>query len=1546
MYADVSFSAQSGPTLVSVRPRAMSTEACLTLWLWPRTRGQMMLMCLMTAAVQLLCSHASRQPLKVLPEAQQWLGSRSACRPDCAKFFWKSTSAMKDSPEDLYLLAWHTFADRRMALRNTSSLMERRRTFRTYRTSWRWATTGTFCGEFGTYLVPPRASSSNSGSSSWHQTLSRDRPTTTRRLRASQEGEHLDRYSWSRHQLLQGLAHLIKLGRSGPKAGASMGKAARQCTYIVLALPRNPVQYAHAGEARVGERFGQVPPEVLSTRDPHDLPNTKFYGPNLVNVSSQATGFPGKSCSTVVNQFSQFSHTNKQPDSHPNIWPTKGWSTLRWPSLSTEMLRHTVSDLLLQWGCLLCLSLALLCTQYRDAERRWRWHTVRVIPGAYRRRRIRAAQSELPLPQCKRTLSLHAPPVIDPDPKPSLSRKPYAVDKPALTLRYSSPHTYAARFFWVLLLGWFILPCGSTRTRPLVECPHVPKERATTAPNVRAYGQLAQQLTPARKPSFKRAQLRVLRDGTTRYRGREHNAQSLAMRYIGQYCPRPRPLPSEQGPSLRLVSWNAGGLHSSRYQELLCWMERQTERPIHAMCIQETHWASWAEYSNSRWAFVHSGSGSSSGGILFIICRRTFELADIKCNEIIPGRALHVRLPGSPGSPAADLLGIYQHSWNPAQKSLKGDSAQKTKELLQRREQVWTLLRTWPASVPRRNSLIILGDCNATLKPLPPHVGQGVASHQGDPHPDQGSFQQCIVQAGLTAVNTWGKHGRQSGTFIQMSCKPVQIDYVFVRAPFQPQRMQAKALHDCDLVPPTGMRHVPISCHIPFPTLQVKQAPPSTLSAKSVRQQLDRQPELAEQFRQAFATEVARSTGAVHCIDKVMRKAWDMTLRAVPKPPACEPKIVPQDLTPTIKSFWQCKQVLRKSLAAVGAYSAPVVWNFSQASASAVVAAFPQSIARLRSLFRCWVNSVGFASQDRFFKKKARERKQQLVNSLIEQADRAEKGGISQLQTLAKQMRPKTVRRTVHFRSDAGVLLSPEEEIAKLVTFFSELYQSHTCVARAHNLQHPLHITESEVAAALRHMSSCKALPRGHVPAALWKVSQAEVIPLLCRSYNEALKAGLINFPAHWHRTFLVLIPKQGKSPTRPESLRPIALLPAEAKLLARIAAERLKPVVQEALLHLPQFSYSASRQTADCIDRVISHCYRTREIIRQHQRTVFTTFEGRPRVPLAGGTQLSLDLSRAYDMLPRECLESSLALIGVPRDLIVLILYIHNNALVVLEKHGVSDEVRLGRGIRQGCGLSPLLWLTFTISLHKQLGTFLSQNAISGYADDYHVQWDIRKGSDFRVACNQVHRILEVLTAYGMKVSRDKTAIILALRGKEAAQLVKTHTIRKRGGRFLCLRRPDGDTLLPIRTEHTYLGVKIGYGLYERDTANHRLQQSWIAFHRLRLYLKHKSVPLRKRVLLWQSSVWSIVRYGIVAVGLDEVSAAKILSQTMRQLRMVARSPSHVTKESNTELLQRLGLKHPIAMLLDHCVKRVDASREALGHLQPPQVQHTGGPC
>ncbi|OLP91880.1 hypothetical protein AK812_SmicGene26361 [Symbiodinium microadriaticum] len=119
---------------------------------------------------------------------------------------------------------------------------------------------------------------------------------------------------------------------------------------------------------------------------------------------------------------------------------------------------------------------------------------------------------------------------------------------------------------------------------------------------------------------------------------------------------------------------------------------------------------------------------------------------------------------------------------------------------------------------------------------------------------------------------------------------------------------------------------------------------------------------------------------------------------------------------------------------------------------------------------------------------------------------------------------------------------------------------------------------------------------------------------------------------------------------------------------------------------------------------------------------------------PLPGGMTLSLDLSKAYDRLPSDCLLAALQNMSTPPDLIAAIMYIHDNAKLVLQRHDLMDEAPLGQGIR--------------------LNQLVPPQALTGYADDFLVNWTFQHPRDFTNACVQNVASLDSVspTAYAVE--------------------------------------------------------------------------------------------------------------------------------------------------------------------------------------------------
>ena len=80
----------------------------------------------------------------------------------------------------------------------------------------------------------------------------------------------------------------------------------------------------------------------------------------------------------------------------------------------------------------------------------------------------------------------------------------------------------------------------------------------------------------------------------------------------------------------------------------------------------------------------------------------------------------------------------------------------------------------------------------------------------------------------------------------------------------------------------------------------------------------------------------------------------------------------------------------------------------------------------------------------------------------------------------------------------------------------------------------------------------------------------------------------------------------------------------------------------------------------------------------------------------------------------------------------------------------------------------------------------------------------------------------------------------------------------------------------------------------------------------------------------IWQVCVQTSQTYGLVAVGITEAGLKKLHIQTMKHARAFAKSPRHITRESDEELLGRLGVRRPQEMLLkqlDGMIQRHGAS-------------------
>ena len=243
------------------------------------------------------------------------------------------------------------------------------------------------------------------------------------------------------------------------------------------------------------------------------------------------------------------------------------------------------------------------------------------------------------------------------------------------------------------------------------------------APNIHGIGK-AESLGTSRpqqalKRSLLRAQRRARREGWAFYRGNLLSLKDLG----GLHDPVPRrdlqrPKPIHTAPSkchrrVSMMSWNAGGLTSPHYQELLVWL---TSQCVDIAVIQGTRWRGERTWRARGYSFIQSGADEETPNVhcalLVCVSDRFCKFDNIAFAVVHPGRLLHVRCKMEHNS--LDLINFYQFPTSCTQTRTNPIVA---------RGQLWSQLDALLHTIARRNLLVLAGGFNC---PLSKHAQQSV----------------------------------------------------------------------------------------------------------------------------------------------------------------------------------------------------------------------------------------------------------------------------------------------------------------------------------------------------------------------------------------------------------------------------------------------------------------------------------------------------------------------------------------------------------------------------------------------------------------------------------------------------------------------------------------------------------------------------------------------------------------------------------------------------------------------------------------------------
>eukprot|EP00253_Pinus_taeda_P007130 PITA_07130 len=177
--------------------------------------------------------------------------------------------------------------------------------------------------------------------------------------------------------------------------------------------------------------------------------------------------------------------------------------------------------------------------------------------------------------------------------------------------------------------------------------------------------------------------------------------------------------------------------------------------------------------------------------------------------------------------------------------------------------------------------------------------------------------------------------------------------------------------------------------------------------------------------------------------------------------------------------------------------------------------------------------------------------------------------------------------------------------------------------------------------------------------------------------------------------TFIALIPKEEYSIT-PDKYRPIALCNVIYKVVSKVIANRLKPLLPM-LISLEQSGYVEGWQIMDGI--LLTH-----EIIHSLKTTK------------QAGMLLKLDLYKAFDKLSWTYIQHMLASFGFYSMWVLWIMILITSTQFSILVNGIpSRPFKLTRGIQQGDPLSPFLFVLMAEGLGRHIKNVLLSHQLKG---------------------------------------------------------------------------------------------------------------------------------------------------------------------------------------------------------------------------------------
>ena len=441
------------------------------------------------------------------------------------------------------------------------------------------------------------------------------------------------------------------------------------------------------------------------------------------------------------------------------------------------------------------------------------------------------------------------------------------------------------------------------------------------------------------------------------------------------------------------------------------------------------------------------------------------------------------------------------------------------------------------------------------------------------------------------------------------------------------------------------------------------------------------------------------------------------------------------------------------------------------------------------------------------------------------------------------------------YSKDGTLLTSTEEVVGRWKEHFEDLLNpinpSSTTEAELEDDGGSTLISLEEVAGVVKHLHSGKAPGIDEIRPEMLKALGVEGLSRVTCLFNIAWKSGTV--PREWQTGVVVPLFKKGDQRVC-ANYRGITLLSLPGKVYSKVLERRVRPIV-EPQIEEEQCGFRPGRGTTDqlfTLSRILEGAW-------EFAQPVYMCF---------------VDLEKAYDRVPRDVLWRVLWEYGVRGALLGAIQSLYAQSVSCVRVFGSkSDMFPVRVGLRQGCALSPILFVIFMdrISRRSQVGTGLQYGGLKIssllFADD--VVLMASSGCDLQLALD---RFAAECEAAGMRISTSKSEAMVLSRKPVVCPL------------------QVGREPLPQVKEFKYLGVLFtSDGNMEREIDRRIGAAGAVLSSLYRTVVTKRELSQKAKLSVYRSIFVPTLTYGHEGWVMTERTRSRIQAAEMRFLRRVA---------------------------------------------------------